>query len=251
MGKKGGSRHLKSMASPVHWPIHKKELRWVPKPSPGPHPIGDSLPLLLVVRDILGLAKTRREAQMILSEGKVMVNGRVIQDDAFPLGTMDIVEIPAMVKTYRLLPSRKGGFVLHDVDGEEKGFKLCKIINKTTLNGGHLQLNLSDGRNVRVNVKDPRNPKEDIYETEDVLKVKVPDTEILDHIKFGGGVLALVTSGKNTGRWGKVVKVERGEGPLPTTVTIEDAEDERFQTIIDYTFAIGRDKPLISLLEET
>ena len=65
MGKKGGSLHLKREASPAFWPIHRKEFTWAVKPRPGPHSINRCIPLVLIVREILGLAKTRKEAKKI------------------------------------------------------------------------------------------------------------------------------------------------------------------------------------------
>lgn len=63
LGKKGGRRHLKRKPAPKTWPIHRKEQVWTIKPRPGPHPISRCLPLTLVVRDILGFAKTRKELE--------------------------------------------------------------------------------------------------------------------------------------------------------------------------------------------
>ena len=77
MGKKGGTRHLKRKPSPRFWPIHRKEHVWVTRPKSGPHSLKRSLPLAMVLRDILNLAKTRKEAKIIISEGKVFIDGIV------------------------------------------------------------------------------------------------------------------------------------------------------------------------------
>lgn len=249
MGKKGGSKHLKRLPSQPYWPIHKKERRWVVKPRPGPHPMNRCLPLLLIVRDMLGFAKTRREARIILSQGHVLVDGKVRREDGFPVGLMDVVEIPNIDKAYRVLPSPKGGLVLHSIVGGEKEFKLCKVIDKRTVEEGHTQLNLHDGRNILIEVKDPKHTAESVYRTSDVLKLKIPGMEVMDHISFGEGVMAVVIGGKNVGRLGEVVGVERGEGLLPATVTLEDRGGDHIQTILDYIFTVGREEPLISLPE--
>jgi len=72
-----GSRHLKALAAPAFWPILRKEYKWTVKPSPGPHPIERSIPLLIIVRDILKYAKTGREARRLIAEGHFKVDGRV------------------------------------------------------------------------------------------------------------------------------------------------------------------------------
>ena len=79
MGKKGKTARLKRKPAPAFWPIHRKELPWVAKPSSGSHSLEKCLPLTLVLRDILGVAQTRKEGKLILAQGKVIVNGKVMQ----------------------------------------------------------------------------------------------------------------------------------------------------------------------------
>ncbi len=249
MGKKGGARHLKRMPAPRFWPIHRKEFKWIVKPKPGPHSSARSLPLLLVVRDQLGLAKTRKEARAIIAKGHVEVDGKLRLEEKFPIGLMDVVKIPSVNKTYRVIPLPKKGLTLHPVKAEESKFKLCRIENKTIIKGGHIQLNLHDGRNILIKVKDPRKPEEDGYSTFDVLKLSIPDQKTLDHIKIAEGIIALVTGGKNIGQYGKIVEIKREAGPYPTVVTLENGKGAQFQTTLDYVFAIGAAKPLISMPE--
>ena len=250
MGKKGGSKHLKRMPAPAFWPVHRKEFQWIVKPKPGPHPIERCLPLLMVVRDVLALTGTRREARVILAEGQVRVDGVARYEEKFPVGLMDVVEIQTAEKAYRIIPMLGRGLALHPIDGEEKNFKLCKIENKTTIRGGKIQLNLHDGRNILVLVKDPKRRDEDIYKTSDVLKVSIPSQEILGHLPFAEGVVALVTGGKNIGRLGKVLRIERQPGPHPTVVTLQGKNGDQFQTTLDFVFAVGADQPWIALPEE-
>jgi len=250
LGKKGGKKHLKRKPAPKFWPIHRKELVWTVKPKPGPHPISRCIPLILVIRDILGLAETRKEAKTIISQGKIMVDGKVRREERFPIGLMDVISIPAIEKTYRVLPSEKG-LILHPIDAEEARFKLCRIENKRIVKGGHIQLNLHDGRNVLVRLDDPKNPEEDVYRTLDVLKISIPDQEVLEHTNLAKGVPAIIFGGKNIGRHGKIVAVEERPGQKRRNLlaTIEDKDGNRFQTIIDLVFPVGDTKPWISLPE--
>lgn len=249
MGKKGGSKHLKRLPAPDFWPIHRKEYKWVVKPRPGPHPIDRCLPLQLILRDILFFAKTGKEVKTILSEGQVKVDGKVRMDEKFPVGLMDVIEIKPLKKFYRLLPAPRKTLTLHEIGEEEKGFKLCKVRGKFTVKGGNIQLNLHDGRNILIPVKDPAQAAEVVYKTSDVLKISIPNSEILDHIKFEEGVSALVTGGKNLGRYGKIVEIQRKKGPYPTVIVIENGNGVQFRTILNYVFAIGKEKPWISLPE--
>jgi len=247
MGRMGGSKHLKRMSAPTDWPIPRKTSKWTVKPKPGGHPMEQSLPLLLIIRDILGLAKTRREVELILAEGNVKVDGKVRREDDYPVGLMDVLEISGVNTAYRLLPSPEKGLILHNIKGEETGFKLCKIMNKTTVKDGHLQLNLHDGRNILVKVTDPTHPGEDVYTVSDLLKVKVPGSEMMEHLKFDEGVLAIVTEGKNRGLWGRVVKIGREGGSHSQAITLQDDKENQFETIVDYVFPIGKGEPWISL----
>ncbi len=250
MGKKGGSRHLKRKPAPRFWPIHRKEFVWTVKPKPGPHSLTNSLPLTLAIRDILGFAKTGKEAKTIISQGKVLVNGKISKEEAFPVGLMDVISIPDAETAYRVFPHEMG-FVLHPIEKDETTFKFCRIENKKVVSHGHVQLNFHDGTNKLVQVTDPKNPDEDIYQTLDVVKVSIPDGEILEQIRLEKDVSALIIEGKNRGVYGKVVDVEKARGKKERSLlaTMEDSNGKRFQTILDFIFAIGDEKQSISLPE--
>lgn len=250
MGKKGESAGLKRKPAPRFWPIHRKEFVWVVKPSPGPHSLESCLPLAIILRDILGFAKTRKEAKTIVSNGKVHVDGKVRREDDFPTGLMDVISILDVDKHFRLLPSKKG-LILHPINKDETSFKLCRIENKTTVKNGHVQLNLHDGSNILVKVADPKNPQEDVYETLDTLKISLPERQILEHIKLKENDFVIITGGKNIGKYGKIVEIESAKGKKRrnTLAVIEDEKGNRYQTILNFVFAIGEKQPLISLPE--
>jgi small subunit ribosomal protein S4e len=249
LGRKSGPKQLKRMASPSYWPIHRKEFKWVAKPVPGPHKIEECLPLLLALRDALRYANTQREAAIILAERKVKVDGKIVVDGKFPVGLMDVIEIPDLAIAFRVLPSPKKGLILHPINGDETTFKLCKIENKTNIKKGMIQLNLHDGRNLIIPVKDPKKPEEDIYKTSDTIKLSIPKQEILAHLKFEEGLFAVVTRGKNAGQYGKILTIQIGVGSLPNFVTLESREGTHMQTLLNYIFALGKEDSWISLPE--
>ncbi|UCE96204.1 MAG: 30S ribosomal protein S4e [Candidatus Bathyarchaeota archaeon] len=250
MGKKGGSRHLKRKPAPKFWPIHRKEFNWTVKPKPGPHSLAESLPLTLVMRDILGLAKSRKEAKTIISGGKVLVNGKTRREEAFPVGLMDAITIPDAKAIYRVLSHEKG-LILHPIEKEEATFRLCRIENKTVISKGYVQLSLHDGTNKLIQVADPKSPKEDTYQTLDVIKVSIPDGEILGQMKLMKDATALIVGGKNRGTYGKIVDIEEAVGKKRRSLlaTIEEAGGKRFQTILDFIFVTGDSEQSISLPE--
>ncbi len=250
MARKGGSTGLKRKPAPKFWPIHRKEFFWVVKPSPGPHSLKNCLPLTIILRDILKFAKTRKEAKTIVSQGKVYVDGKVRREDDFPVGLMDVISISDVDKYFRIVPSRKG-LILHPISKEESNFKLCRIENKKVVENGHVQLNLHDGSNILVKVVDPKKPQEDTYKTLDSVKIGLPERQILQQVKMKENDFAIITSGKNIGKHGKIIEIEKTKGKKRTNalVTIEDKKGNRYQTILNFVFAIGEEQPLISMPE--
>lgn len=250
MARKGGSTGLKRKPAPKFWPIHRKEFFWVVKPSPGPHSLKNCLPLTIVLRDILGFAKTRKEAKTIVSQGKVYVDGKVRRKDDFPVGLMDVISISDIDNYFRIVPSRKG-LILHPISKEESNFKLCRIKNKKVVENGHVQLNLHDGSNILVKVADLKKPQEDTYKALDTVKISLPERQILEQVKMKENDFAIITSGKNIGKYGKIIEIEKTKGKKRTNalVTIEDKKGNRYQTILNFVFAIGEGQPLISMPE--
>jgi len=141
--------------------------------------------------------------------------------------------------------------MLHPISKDEAGIKLCRVENKTVLKGGNVQLNLHDGRNLLIPVKDPNRHEEDIFKTLDTVKIALPSQEIKGHLKMTEGVPAMIVGGKNVGRHGKVVAIEHREGQKRknSLVTTEDSRGNRFLTTIEYVFVIGDNQTHISLPE--
>ncbi|MCW4047020.1 MAG: 30S ribosomal protein S4e [Candidatus Bathyarchaeota archaeon] len=250
MGKKGKTNRLKRKPAPRFWPVHRKEFQWIVKPSCGPHSMDKCLPLALVLRDIVGVAKTRKEAKMIVAQGKVYVDGKVRRKDDFPVGLMDVISMPDMKKFYRVMPSHKG-LMLNPISEEEAKFKLFRVEDKTTVSNDTVQIALHDGSNLRVKIENPENPQEIPYATFDVIKASLPDKEVLGSIKIKEGNLAVITGGKNIGKQGKIVEIEKTEAKKRRNalVVIEDEKGNRYQTILDFVFSVGDAEPLISLPE--
>ncbi|MCW4033855.1 MAG: 30S ribosomal protein S4e [Candidatus Bathyarchaeota archaeon] len=248
MGRKGERGHLKRKPAPKLWPIHRKEAIWTVKPKPGPHPIVRSLPLALIVRDILGYAKTAKEAKNIISKGLISVDGKVRRDERFLVGLMDVVSIDITKKAYRVLPSGKGLY-LSPIDSAD-AFKLYRIENKTIVKGGGMQLDLHDGTSFLVDSSSTENPAT-AYATLDVLKLSVPEREILAHTKLRVGSPVVVIGGKNMGKSGKIDSIEKqaDKKRRDLIVTLKDANGEKFQTILDFVFILGDAEPLITVPE--
>ncbi len=249
MGKKGKTARLKRKPAPAFWPIHRKEMPWIAKPSSGAHSLQKCMPLTMVLRDVLGVAETRKEGVIILSQGKVKVNGKIRKRDDFPVGLMDVISMPDMDKYYRVMPSHKG-LVLAPISKEESNTTLVRVEDKQTVSNG-VQISLHDGTNMLIKVTDPKNPTEVAYETFDVLKVTYPEKTVGQTLKTKEGNIAVITGGKNIGKQGKIAEIEKTEAKKrrQALVVIEDAKGARYQTIMEFVFTIGENASVITTLE--
>jgi small subunit ribosomal protein S4e len=241
MGRKGPTRHLKRQQAPTFWTIHRKANVWSINTSPGPHNFGTSIPVTVLLRDMLGYASTRREASMIAKQGKIKIDGKPRLDEKFPVGLMDVITLPDAGESYRILPAKGGRLTLHQIKGDETGFKLCRIVGKTTLKSNVTQLRLHDGRTLNVKTEAP-------YKVNDVLKIKIPSQEIVEHIPFKDQLQTVITGGRSQGETGIII----GFGDEPgwkKTATVRTAKGEDIRTLTKYVFPIGITQPLISLPE--
>ena len=229
------SRHQKRVTVPRSWPIARKSPKWVAKASPGPHSSADSMPLVMVIRDMLKLVDNSREAKRLLYEGKVLVDGKVVKDHKQPVGIFDIISVPALNQDYRMLRDERGMFFFKPIEATDRK-KLVRVENKTTLKGNKQQLNFNDGSN-RL--------EEGAYKPGDSLILTIPEKKIEDRIEFKEGNLAVVVGGKHSGQTGKIKAIHTVRSSRPNRVVIAGVED--FETIADYVFMIGRDEPAIAL----
>lgn len=242
---KGSRKHLKRLAAPGHWQIRRKEHPFTIRPSPGGHPLEESIPLAIVVRDMLKLTTTSRETRRVIARGAVKVDGLVRKNYKHPVGLMDVVEIPEIKTWYRMVPSSQHLLTIHAIPKGEVGSKLCKVVGKTTVAKGNIQLHLHDGRNILIPVKDPKVKPKPEYSSGDTLLISIPKQVIQTRIPLKEGVMAIITGGVHTGFVGTLEKID-SEIKLGT---IKGVDGTTFQTSMRYVFAIGEDKPLISFPE--
>jgi small subunit ribosomal protein S4e len=244
MGKKGPTRHLKRHNSPAHWPIHRKAGVWTIRTIPGPHTIKTSIPTTVILRDELEYAKSAKEAKSLLTDRKLLVDGKARIKKAYPVGLMDVIQIPDTGEYFRVLPDHNGKLKLLPITAEEAAFKLYRITNKQTQRTGKTQLNLHDGSNVIVNTE------QDNYKVNDVLKIKVPEKEILDSIEFKEMQQVIITGGRSQGARGTLIGLGSEPG-WKRTATIRTSEGDDIRTLANYLFVVGSNSPVIKLdLEE-
>ncbi len=225
-------------ASTERWGIPTKEHFWAPKTKPGPHAEHRSVPIVVLIRDILKYADTSREANFLLAENKVLLDGEIVKDKNIPVGLMDVISIPDLDDNYRMLFDQHGKVRLSPIEEGSESWKLSRIENKTIINGERCQLNLHDGRNIIVDDQDK-------YKTKEVLKIMIPEQKVIDVFEFNEGNMALITGGKHIGELGVIADYEVVKGPQPNLVHFENG----ITTIEKYVFVVGKDKPEIKIPE--
>ena len=257
-------RHQKRIAAPRSWRIERKTAYWTVKPRPGPHPGERSLPLLLIVRDILKLADSSREARRVLNEGNVVVNGRERRDHKFPVGIFDILSVPAVKADYLVLLDKKGRLRLVETEATEEreaSKKLCRVNGKRVLREGRTQLNLHDGRNILLGEEAVEGEGTKI-KTHDSLLISVPENQILQHFAYKEGSKVMVVGGKHSAQTGEIAEIRKVRSPEPNVVKIkllndrgngggkkEGGESFEFETIEDYVFVVGEEKVEVAAVE--
>lgn len=236
------TRQLKRLGSPGAWNIRKKEHTFVTKTAPGPHD-GTALPVAVWLRDHVHLARNLREARIILNQREIIVNGRSVRDPHQGIGVFDIISIPRTGSYYRVLKDKKGRLVTIEIGEEDARTRLCKIANKTVVRGGKVQLNLLYGGNVLAD--HTYRPRDSV-----VLTMGDPATgegrfEIIDHFPFAEGNMAMVIGGRHSGEMGRIVEIREIPGSGFNRVVLEGQDGERFDTIDDYVFMVGRENPAV------
>lgn len=229
MGKRGQKKHMKRIAVPPSVGIsNKKEHVWMTKAQSGPHDRGGSVPLGVVLIELLKLAKTRREVKNILSRRMVSVDGRVRTQEKFPVGLMDVISLNKEGKYYRVIIGKHGRLILVEIKKDDAKDKIAKVTKKFTQRKGELRVSLHDGKTIKAdnNVK-----------VGDSVIVAVPENKIKKILKIEKGARCLIKGGKHSGTVAAIeeilkggeARIKEGKHSFITTLTHICIVDERIK----------------------
>merc|ERR1740125_53626 len=152
---RGVKRHLKRLNAPKAWMLDKLGGTFAPKPSPGPHKLRECIPLVIILRNRLKYALTRKEVLSIVMQRLVKIDGKARTDMNFPTGFMDVISIEKTGENFRILYDSKGRFILHRITDKEAAYKLCKV--------------------------------------SDTVKIDIATGKVVDHVKLEIGSMVMVT----------------------------------------------------------
>ncbi len=237
-----GKDHLKMLVTPKTWPVRRKGRKYITRPYPGAHAFFLSLSVGTILKDVLGLAKTKKEVNYLLINKNLMVDGKRVRDRKHLVGIMDTLTLLETEKYYRMM-LKKGKLNLIEIKKEEANKKICQIKgkslipkhkkDKTKAKSDQIQLNLHDGRNILVQKGD--------YKVGDSLVLEVPAQKILEHLKLEKGLLSIFVGGKHLGEKGKVEEIHRAE------IVVKTEEGKSIRTKKEYAMIVGKEKPLLTI----
>jgi small subunit ribosomal protein S4e len=187
--------HQKRSQVSTKIPIARKGTKYVVRAS-GYNDSG--VPVLIAVRDMLGLAKTAREVKSMIHQKLLKLNGRPVRNEKESIKIFNIFEAD---KKYKLSVLTTGKFTFEET---KENSRICKVTNKTLVKGGKTQLTMHDGTTF---IDDKKHGVNDTVEIDSEGKIK-------KSMKFDKGAQAVIISGKRTGERGKVEEVSGGKAMI-------------------------------------
>lgn len=191
-----------------------------------------SLPLMLIIREVLGLAATAREARSIIKGRQVKVDGKICRDQKHGLGLFDIMEVAG--KAYRTVPAKNGMKVI-EVGKHETAMKVCQVTRKVAVKGGKIQLGLHDGRSILATKSDAK--------PGDSLLIDLPSQSIKEKLSLEPGALAMITYGANAGKLARIRTIERGLYPRVWLML----DNSTFEAPLAAVMPVGKEKSVITI----
>lgn len=185
--------HLTRHMAPKNWPVHRKGTKYVVKAK------SQGVPLLFVLRDMLKIAQNRKEVKKALHLKNILINNKIARDEKNGLLLFDTVTIVPSKKYYRLSLSEKGKFIMEEINEKDSENKISKIINKKTLKGKRIQINLSDGRNFISDLK---------CNIGDSVLINFKSKKVEKYLNLKEKVKVIVLGGKHAGVSGVIEKIK-------------------------------------------
>ncbi len=189
-------RHLKREAVPKNWPVPRKGTTFVVRPNAN---LERGIPVLIAVRDLLKIAKNRKEVKKAINAKNVLVNGKVPKDEKNSISLGDIVTIVPAKKNYKLSLKENGKFTLEEISEKDSGRKISKVVGKKILRGKKTQLNLNDGRNLICDKECKIN---------DSVLIDFKSKKIAKVLPLKEKSSVMVFAGKHAGKVGEIEKLK-------------------------------------------
>jgi len=189
--------HLKREKTPKLWPIKRKGTAYVVRSN---FNLRNGIPILILLRDLLKIARNRKEIRKAIQKKQIMLNDRIISDEKNCALLFDTITIIPSQKNYRIALSEKGKFRLEEITKSKMHYKIAKVVNKKILKGKKMQLNLSDGYNILSETKCNIN---------DSILINLEKKKIEKCLPLKEKAKILIFSGKHIGQKGIINKINK------------------------------------------
>lgn len=153
----------------------------------------NSVPLVIAIRDMLNLARNKKEVDYMIHHKLLKINGKEVKNYRHPIYLFNILEAG---KHYMLSLTANGKFTLEEV--KKSSTRLCKVIGKKVLKNKTVQLNLHDGTNILSNDKIAVGDSVHVDEKGKISK----------HLPVEKGKECMITTGKYVGAKAKIDSAE-------------------------------------------
>ncbi len=228
MAKKGSNNKQKRLSVSGARHLQRKAHAWTIRQKPGAHTQDASVPLGFVVRDMLKLSNTLREARQIITKGNILVDGHVRKSYQFAVGLFDTVSIPSLKKHYRIVLDHKGRLKTLEASDAMVQSKPSKVIVKKKMPGQKLMIQTHDGKTFRDAQQSVR--------VGDSVLIK-EGNKISEHLSLVKGSHVFITGGTHVGEMAQVASIVEGTMKRDKLVDLIEGK-EKFQTTAENVMVI-------------
>ncbi|MDH3352957.1 MAG: hypothetical protein OEL87_00735 [Nanoarchaeota archaeon] len=189
--------HIKKTVMPKSWPVPRKGRgkRFIAVPS---HGGSKGISVLFLLRDVLKIAKTKKEAKYMTLNGMVKVNNKIRKDENFPVQVRGVLSLDKAKLNYQLEIVNKK-FQLIEISAKDAETKIVKITGKKIIKGKKIQMNLDDGQNIISKEK---------FSVGDSVVLNTVEDKIVKILPLKKGAKVEIVAGKHAGEEGELVGFE-------------------------------------------
>ena len=188
--------HLKRQKVPKNWPIPRHGTTYVVRPN---FNLKKGIPILVVIRDMMKIAQNKKEVKKAIHMKHILLNDKPVTDEKNSALLFDTITIVPSKKYYRIGFSENRKFQLSEIKEGESKYKISKIVNKKTLKGKKVQLNLSDGMNFISDIK---------CQINDSVLINFKDKKIEKCLALKENAKIVIFAGKHSGEEGVINKLD-------------------------------------------
>jgi len=197
--------HLKRKKIENFWPIPRKGTKYVALAT---HNKKDSIPLVIVMRDIFKVVKNKKELKKAMNEKLIQVNNKEVRETNYPISLFDIITFHK--KNYRAVLSSNKKMIFEEISDKEAETKIFKVLGRKILSNKKTQLNLMQGKNIL---------SEEKVGIGDSIMLNLKDDKIIKVIPIEKGKDAFVMKGKHASSKGKIEEIVEEGGKKIARIT--------------------------------